>query len=189
MAKNQDTPADKQHLIEANRLWIKKRREEHDRKHAQILKLKQECKDIMEEIELFEALVRKLESNEVLETEKAAKQKAARNSSKTGIKAEEEAVSVENLPQREELRGDKLREQVAEILLDNYPAEIYYRDILNLLTGKGYKVAGKDPALNLLAHMVKDERFQRGDRRGVYTLAADFAASRLPGQIGKAQKK
>lgn len=70
-----------------------------------------------------------------------------------------------------ELKGDRLREEVVKILTEVFPEELYYREILRRLQRRGFEVGGKDPGLNLLAHLAREPRVQRGFKRGVYTLS------------------
>jgi len=62
-----------------------------------------------------------------------------------------------------------LADQVYYYLLER-GQEQHYREITEALMAKGAEITGKDPGLNLVAHIHGDERFKR-PRRGVYGLA------------------
>ena len=74
----------------------------------------------------------------------------------------------------EELRGDRLRNEVVELLREVYPDMLYYRVILSRLQERGYEIGGKDPGLNLIAHISKDKRIKRGDKRGYYGVDESY---------------
>ena len=48
---------------------------------------------------------------------------------------------------------------------------IHYQELTRLLTERDIYVPGKDPAANLIAHMLRDPRFGRASGRGMYGLA------------------
>ncbi len=54
-------------------------------------------------------------------------------------------------------------------LLKDKEKEMHYRDIFKALEARGIHVPGKDPGINLVAHIHSDPRFLR-PRRGVYGL-------------------
>jgi len=62
-----------------------------------------------------------------------------------------------------------LADQVYYYLLER-GKEQHYREIAEALIERGIEITGKDPGLNLVAHIHADERFKR-PRRGVYGLA------------------
>lgn len=62
-----------------------------------------------------------------------------------------------------------LADQVYYYLLER-GKEQHYREIAEALMARGVEITGKDPGLNLVAHIHADERFKR-PRRGVYGLA------------------
>lgn len=62
-----------------------------------------------------------------------------------------------------------LADQVYYYLLER-GQEQHYREIAEALMARGVEITGKDPGLNLVAHIHADERFKR-PRRGVYGLA------------------
>ncbi len=49
---------------------------------------------------------------------------------------------------------------------------IHYLELTKLLGERGIYVPGKEPGANLIAHMLRDERFTRAPARGTYGLAA-----------------
>lgn len=62
-----------------------------------------------------------------------------------------------------------LADQVYYYLLER-GKEQHYREITEALMASGVEITGKDPGLNLVAHIHADKRFKR-PRRGVYGLA------------------
>ncbi|NLU49567.1 MAG: hypothetical protein GXX09_04025 [Syntrophomonadaceae bacterium] len=75
-----------------------------------------------------------------------------------------------------ELSGDRLREEIVAVLKEAYPHPLHYRDIWMKLTRKGYRVAGKDPAMNVIAHIQREDRVVRAEKRGTYTLSPAYVA-------------
>lgn len=66
-------------------------------------------------------------------------------------------------------RTGTLADQVYYYLLER-GQEQHYREITEALIARGVAITGKDPGLNLVAHIHADERFKR-PRRGVYGLS------------------
>jgi hypothetical protein len=68
------------------------------------------------------------------------------------------------------ISGEEARYQIAKILKD-YPDGLHYREIYKKLEDRGYKMKGKEPAINLIAHMSNDreERFESLSK-GVWKL-------------------
>jgi hypothetical protein len=101
------------------------------------------------------------------------------------VRYDSDAVGETGLDLREDLayrqrsspnrrKGDSISTAVFEILksresldLDDRP--LHYRDLLLEIENRGIYVSGRDPGLNLIAHIHKDERFTR-PRRGCYGL-------------------
>lgn len=50
-------------------------------------------------------------------------------------------------------------------------APIHYQELARILSDRDVYIPGKDPAANLIAHMLRDTRFGRGSARGMYGLA------------------
>lgn len=73
------------------------------------------------------------------------------------IGEEEESLMLNS----EIVSGEKAREKIIEILKE-YPSGLHYRKIYEELENRVYKMKGKEPAYNLLAHMSndKEERFE-----------------------------
>jgi HB1, ASXL, restriction endonuclease HTH domain len=49
---------------------------------------------------------------------------------------------------------------------------VHYLELTKLIGERGVYVPGKEPGANLIAHMLRDERFTRAPARGTYGLAA-----------------
>lgn len=70
----------------------------------------------------------------------------------------------------EELRGDRLRDEIVTLLRENYPDPLHYRDIVRMIFAKGFLIPGTDPGVNVLAHISREPRIGKGERRGTYVL-------------------
>lgn len=88
-----------------------------------------------------------------------------------------EPVEAESVPEAAgEPRSDQSEEGTMTLADQVYyylvarGKEQHYRKITDALIATGVEIAGKDPALNLVAQIHADERFKR-PRRGVYGLA------------------
>ncbi len=68
-------------------------------------------------------------------------------------------------------------------LLAAHGAPVHYQDLARMLAEHDVYVPGKDPAANLIAHMLRDPRFGRAAGRGMYGLAGwpSVGASRSRG--------
>ncbi|MCK4422355.1 hypothetical protein KAW18_11380 [candidate division WOR-3 bacterium] len=68
------------------------------------------------------------------------------------------------------ISGEEARHQIVKIL-KNAPGGMHYRKIYKKLEKRGYKMKGKDPAINLIAHMSNDkkERFESSGK-GIWQL-------------------
>ncbi len=71
----------------------------------------------------------------------------------------------------EELRGDRLRDEIVTLLRENHPDPLHYRDIVRMIFAKGFTIPGTDPGVNVLAHISREPRIGKGERRGTYVLA------------------
>ncbi|MGI5922249.1 MAG: hypothetical protein ACOX6I_10995 [Syntrophomonadaceae bacterium] len=185
-------------LIENNRRWMKQLQMELAEKKAAMDTLTQECDLIRRKIDLLDNLLQSASRENLPGNEESSGSNGTKGCERefceqadlesTGIRETGDrlgsARDLSNHDTREEnvieLRGDRLRNEVANILLKVYPQELYYREILQFLKERGYTVGGKDPGLNLIAHMAKDDRFQHGDKRGVYILS-DYYAEKIQG--------
>lgn len=78
-----------------------------------------------------------------------------------------------------------LADQVYYHLLER-GKEQHYREIAEALMASGVEITGKDPGLNLVAHIHADERFKR-PRRGVYGLSEWYP--KKMGSAGSRRKK
>jgi hypothetical protein len=144
-------------LMEINRRWVQEKQEELRQKEDELNKLQEECIRIRQELEPIETWLARMENRE-------------QSPGTAGESGEDEVVVQE----KEELRGDRLRDEVVGLLREVYPDMLYYRVILKRLQEKGYEIAGKDPGLNLIAHISKDKRIKRGDKRGIYGLDESY---------------
>ncbi len=66
-------------------------------------------------------------------------------------------------------------------LLAETRREYHYRELAQALLDKGVLINGRDPATNLIAHLVRDTRFVR-PKRGVYALRELNPKARSIGQ-------
>ncbi len=91
----------------------------------------------------------------------------------------EDLIGLENIFNRKEvevkrfIKGAKLCDLVYFILIENQEP-LYFKDILSQINDKGFIVNGKDPGLNLVAHLSKDKRFKKGSKRGYYSIDNDY---------------
>lgn len=154
MPEKQLADRQKKLLAEA-REWLKQRQIVLKEKEAQVEMLNEECSLLRREMKPLEDWIRTMEGQQVEDL--TDKQEA----SLSGI------ISCKE----QELRGDRLREEVVNLLKEAHPEEMYYRDILTHLAEKGFKVSGKNPGLNLVAHLSKEPRVEKGCKRGMYRLS------------------
>lgn len=158
MAESGNEGVSNEHLIEINRRWLEEQRLLLRQREDEIQRLQAECQKIRQEMEPIEMWLARMECREM-----------------TGMDdLEEREIGKAGSTENEELRGDRLRDEVVELLREVYPNMIYYRVILNRLQERGYEVGGKDPGLNLIAHISKDKRIIRGNKRGLYGLNIDY---------------
>lgn len=67
-------------------------------------------------------------------------------------------------------KSQRFTDAAAEILAET-GAPIHYVELTRRLGERGVYVPGKDPGANLIAHMLRDQRFSRVQGRGMYGLA------------------
>jgi len=171
MANDDELEMNMLQLIETNRKWVEQRQMELLEKEAARDRLIKECEGIRNELSLMVAWLDKVSGQHRAKGESIPVGSGDNNQEKISHFTQVPETTPEEKGDIE-LRGDRLRDEVARILLEVYPEGLYYRDLLLRLKERGYKVSGKDPGLNLIAHMTHDDRFQRGDKRGVYVLSA-----------------
>ncbi|MEN6462308.1 MAG: hypothetical protein ABFC94_13180 [Syntrophomonas sp.] len=145
-------------LMDINRKWLQEKKAELKLREDEIKKLQEECKEIRQAMDPIETWLARMGKREQMP-----------ESDLTGPEKETAAG-----PGYKELRGDRLRNEVVELLREVYPDMLYYRVILQRLQERGYEVGGKDPGLNLIAHISKDKRIKRGDKRGIYRLDESY---------------
>lgn len=73
-------------------------------------------------------------------------------------------------PRTASLKSQRFTDAAVSVLAEA-GAPIHYQDLARKLTDRGVYVPGKDPGANLIAHMLRDERFVRAVGRGMYGLA------------------
>ncbi|MDD2300160.1 MAG: hypothetical protein PHU69_11045 [Fermentimonas sp.] len=156
-----DSSDNKEALIEMNRKWVEQKRAELQDNEEQIRRLQEEREGILSELEPMENWLDQVEGKD--------RQQLGRVNRITA------GPIIEVVKEDAELRGDRLRDEVVKVLKEVYPETLYYREILRRLMIQGYQVGGKDPGLNLIAHITKDSRLQRGSKRGTYGLDEDYA--------------
>lgn len=164
MADSKSKGVSNEELIEVNRRWVEEKKEELRKREDEISKLQGECARIRQELDPIEIWLARMEHREVSPT--------------TRIDKGDEVAGEQRC---EEVRGDRLRDEVVLLLREVYPNMMYYRVILSRLQQRGYEVGGKDPGLNLIAHISKDKRIKRGDKRGIYGLDENFFNAGEPG--------
>ncbi|MDD3365468.1 MAG: hypothetical protein PHZ03_10840 [Syntrophomonas sp.] len=154
-----DATIDNSDLIAANSRWVELRKLELLAKEEEIKKLQDERVRIKQEIAAMENWLLAINGGDFLPVETRV------------VKTVENKQLGDG---EEELRGDSLRNAVVKVLEEAYPQDLYYREILRRLKLKGYQIGGKDPGLNLIAHITKDARLRRGEKRGIYGLADTY---------------
>ncbi len=164
MADSKGKVISSEELIELNRRWAQEKKDELRQLENEIAKLQEKCNNIRQELEPIETWLARME-NKGQSPESAL------------IHSKAEAVTEQI---SEELRGDRLRDEVVGLLREIYPDMLYYRVILSRLQERGYKVGGKDPGLNLIAHISKDKRIKRGDKRGYYGIDESYTDASSP---------
>lgn len=168
MVKEQETGLGKDELIKVNRRWLEEKKAELFKKEEEIKRLQDECEIIKREMEPLEQWLEQLEGKPA---QPILREKVGMKKGQAGAGREENAAKIEKEMAEEELRGQRLRDEVVNILQEAYPEMLYYREILRRLKKRGYMVAGENPGPNLIAHISKDERVKRGAKRGIYGLA------------------
>ncbi|MGR6836686.1 hypothetical protein [Syntrophomonas erecta] len=163
MAERGSVPAD---IMKMNRQWLEELYDQLKNKQDEINRLQQEYNQISHNIELLEALLASAEGQE-LETGRMKEAAAGENF------REKEPLKPET-DEDKELRGDRLRDEIVRVLQEAYPDDVYYREILRRIRLKGYQVAGKNPGLNIIAHLAKEPRVVRAEKRGMYRLEESF---------------
>lgn len=78
-------------------------------------------------------------------------------------------------------KGDSIAAAVFDILKEREDLElkerpVHYRDLVREIENRGIYVSGRDPGLNMIAHIHKDERFHR-PKRGFYGLTEWYPPS------------
>lgn len=56
------------------------------------------------------------------------------------------------------------------LILNEEKKPMYHKNIVKIINEKGYIVNGNNPELNLTAHLTRDKRFIRAEKRGYYKL-------------------
>lgn len=158
----------KEDLIENNRKYARQRRQELEDREKEIFRLQRECEEIRRELHLIDAWLNTMES---ADRQEERDDQIANDSSAAFPCEASDIMDVE-------VRGDRLRDEVVKVLEESYSQELYYREILSRLTRKGFQVGGKDPGLNLIAHLAKEPRVRRGEKRGIYCLNEAYVDKR-----------
>lgn len=144
----------------------------YDAKKVEFAKLEQQYRALEEARRAFAAVA----PNGTAREGPGAKEKVLNNMQEISspVEGEKGFGNEAGREEGEELSGDRLREEVIKVLFDAYPEPLHYKDILQRLVASGFKVAGKDPGANILAHINRDSRVMKTKIRGVYTLAPEF---------------
>lgn len=81
------------------------------------------------------------------------------------------AADADSVPPRgTPLKSQRFTDAAVSVLAES-GAPIHYQDLARMLNDRGVYVPGKDPGANLIAHMLRDDRFSRAVGRGMYGLA------------------
>jgi hypothetical protein len=172
MADKGQRDVDKTELIRINRKWLEQKYRELNELEQKIKQLTDKCKIIYLEMEPMKKWLMQMEGQGIVDELKASVGRSVPEPVNEPEALDEETDNSEELI---ELKGDPLRDEVVNLLQQVYPGMMYYRELLQCLEGMGYQVGGKDPGLNLIAHISTDKRIVRGDKRGMYGLSDDFA--------------
>lgn len=172
MADKGQQDVDKTELIRINCQWLEQKYRELNELEKKIKQLTEECKMIRLEMEPMEKWLVQMEGQGTVDELKAS---LGRPVPEPANESEAMDQKTDNSEELIELKGDPLRDEVVNLLGQVYPGMMYYRELLQCLEGMGYQVGGKDPGLNLIAHISTDKRIVRGDKRGMYGLNDDFA--------------
>lgn len=172
MADKGQRDVDKTELISINRQWLGQKYRELNERENKIKQLAEECKMIRLEMEPMEKWLVQMKGQGILDELKASLGESFREPVNESEVLAGETDDSEHLTK---IRGNHLRDEVVNILQQVYPRMMYYREILQNLEAKGYQVSGKNPGLNLIAHISTDKRIVRGDKRGIYGLNDSFA--------------
>jgi hypothetical protein len=88
------------------------------------------------------------------------------------------AMGVGGLVEAKELSGDRLREELYEVLQEIDPEHrgIHYQDLTQRVLARGVTIRGQDKANNVRAHM-SNSRLFRSVGRGIVTWVGDDAES------------
>ena len=163
---------DKNKLISINRQWLEQKYRELKEREKKIKQLAEECRLIRLEMDPLEQWLVQMEGQEIVDELKSS---GAEPVPEPADEAQAGGAAADESEPGIELKGDSLRNEVMALLRRAYPGMLYYREILQCLEDMGYQVGGKDPGLNLIAHISTDKRIVRGNKRGMYGLSEDFA--------------
>ncbi|MGS0763281.1 hypothetical protein [Syntrophomonas curvata] len=177
MADNNQQNVDKNELISINRQWLEQKYRELKEREKKIKQLAEECKMIRLEMDPMEKWLVQMEGQGIVDELRASLAEPVPEPVDEAEVLEEETDDSKHLT---ELKGDPLRNEVVSLLRQAYPGMLYYREILQCLKDMGYQVGGKDPGLNLIAHISTDKRVVRGNKRGMYGLSKSFAQELNP---------
>lgn len=172
MADTGQRDVDKTELISINRQWLEQKYRELKEREKKIKQLSEECKMIRLEMDPMEKWLVQMEGKGIVNELRASLTEPVPEPVNEAEPLKEETDESEHLT---ELKGDPLRDEVVNLLQQVYPRMLYYREMLQCLEGMGYQVGGKDPGLNLIAHISTDNRIARGNKRGMYGLSKSFA--------------
>lgn len=172
MADQGRQDVDKTELININRQWLEQKYRELKEREQKIKQLAEECKMIRLEMDPMEKWLIQVQGQGIVDELRVSQAETVTAPAEESEAWDETQNDSENLI---ELRGNALRDEVVSILQQVYPQMMYYREIQQMLEAKGYQVSGKNPGLNLIAHISTDKRIVRGEKRGIYGLSDNFA--------------
>ena len=71
-------------------------------------------------------------------------------------------------------RMEAVTDIAVAILSERAKRPMHYKDLAKEVLARGGDIPGKNPANNLVAKLVNDDRFVRPERRGCYALRIDY---------------
>ena len=97
------------------------------------------------------------------------------------------ADGAEALPRAATTKSQRFTDAAVEILA-GLGSPIHYLDLVRRLSERDVYVPGKEPGANLIAHMLRDERFSRANGRGMYGLAEWPGMRQVTGSSPKSRR-
>lgn len=83
-------------------------------------------------------------------------------------------VSVDDLGENFLPHRQDVTDIVVTILAERAREPVHFKELAEEVLARGGNLPGKNPANNLVAQLVRDDRFVRPTRRGYYSLSSDY---------------